>query len=94
MTNLRAYAKNKPCQIRLPGICSGDVSQTRLCHVRMAGVTGGGMKAPDVLGAWGCHPCAIRTENGYEGTDEVRLAFLQGVVRTQNMLIEAGLLHW
>ena len=92
--NLRNHARNKPCQVRLPGICSHNVAETRLAHVRMAGVTGGGMKAPDVLGAWACHPCSLATENGYEADTETKLAFLQGVIRTQARLVEFGILKW
>ncbi len=93
MTNLRDYARNKPCQVRLPFICSGDVAETVLAHVRLAGVTGGGMKAPDVLGAWACHRCHEVTEREKKD-DAVQRAFLEGVVRTQNMLIEVGILRW
>lgn len=80
--------------IRLPDRCSHDPGETRLCHLRMAGITGGGQKAPDALGAWGCDPCSRATESGYESSDEVRLAFLHGVMRTQYWLIRHGVLDW
>lgn len=92
MTDLRKQAKNKPCQIRLPG-CRQDVTYTVLCHVRLAGVTGGGMKSPDLLGAWGCDHCHILTERE-KASDYVQRSFLEAVIRTQALLIEEGLVHW
>lgn len=91
--NLRKHARNKPCQVRLPGICSCDATETVLAHVRLAGVTGVGMKAPDVLGAWACSRCHEVTER-CKDDDAVQRAFLEGVIRTQNMLIEVGLIRW
>jgi hypothetical protein len=92
--NLRQLAKDKPCMIRLPGICSHNPEETRLCHLRMAGITGGAQKAPDAMGAWGCHPCSLATENGYEVSEAVRVMFLEGVMRTQYWLIRHGTLGW
>ena len=91
--NLRKHAKGKPCMIRLPG-CTHSVDETRLAHLRMAGITGGGQKAPDALGAWACHYCAMVTESGYAESDAVKVAFFEGVMRTQYALIKAGILKW
>ena len=93
MTNLRQHARLKPCQIRLPHICSGNAEETVLAHVRLAGVTGVGMKAPDLLGAWACSRCHEVTER-CKDDDEIMRAYYEGVIRTQNMLIEAGLVKW
>ena len=51
--NLREYARGKPCMIRLPGICNRDNTTTVLCHERISGLSGAGLKAPDFFAAWG-----------------------------------------
>ncbi len=93
MTNLRRHARNKPCQVRLVAICSGNAAETVLAHVRLAGVSGAGMKSPDLLGAWACSRCHEVTERE-KRDDKIMRAYYEGVIRTQNMLIEAGLVHW
>lgn len=91
--NLRRTARGRPCMIRLPG-CSHDPKETRLAHLRMAGITGGSQKAPDLLGAWACHHCALATENGYEADESVVIAFFEGVARTQYQLIREKVISW
>ena len=52
-----------------------------------------GLKAPDLLGAWACSAChdAIdRRANMDMDRDYVRLAHLEGVIRTQAALIREG----
>lgn len=55
--DLRKLAKDKPCQMRLPGICNFDSSTTVLAHVRRGGVAGFGQKPPDICGIWACSAC-------------------------------------
>jgi len=52
--NLRELARDKPCMVRLPGICNGDPTTTVLAHYRLADTCGGGMKPDDWQGAWAC----------------------------------------
>ena len=71
--------------IRLEGICDHNPETTVLAHIRMPGVSGMGIKADDLLGAWACSAChdAIdrRSHTDLE-RDYVRLAHLEGMVRT------------
>ena len=94
MTNLRKEARGRACQIRLPGICNHDPETVHLAHLRMAGITGVGMKAPDALGAWACSNCAKATENGYTEDESQVIAFHEGMARTQYQLIKEGKLTW
>ena len=83
--NLRKAAKGRDCMVRLPGICNHIPETTVLAHVRLAGVSGMGMKADDLLGAWACSSChdAIdRRAHTDLDRDYVRLAHLEGMVRT------------
>lgn len=79
--------------VRLPGICSHNVHETVLAHLRLAGVTGIGMKAPDIMGAWCCARCHEVTEQ-QKGDDSIQRAFLEGVMRTQDRLIAEGIVKW
>ena len=82
---LRKAAQGRECMVRLPGICNHNPETTVLAHVRLAGVSGMGIKADDLLGAWACSAChdAIdRRSNMDLDRDYVRLAHLEGVVRT------------
>jgi hypothetical protein len=76
--------------IRLPGICNHDPDTTVLAHVRLVGVSGMGMKSPDLLGAWACSACHDVVDRRVKTTidiGEIRLAHLEGMVRTINQLI-------
>jgi len=93
--NLRREAKGRGCTVRLPGICNHNSETTVLAHIRMPGVSGMGIKADDLLGAWACSAChdAIdrRSHTDLE-RDYVRLAHLEGMARTINELAKEGLL--
>jgi hypothetical protein len=76
--------------IRQPGVCNGDPDTTVLCHLRMVDVTGMGIKAVDLLGAWGCSDCHRYCDtHGIDG----RTALLEGMARTQAYLLNAGLIE-
>ena len=83
--NLRAEARGRGCMVRLPGICNHNSETVVLAHVRLIGVSGMGMKADDLLGAWACSAChdvidrRARTDMDLK---DVRLAHLEGMVRT------------
>lgn len=79
--------------VRLPGICSGDPEETVLAHVRLAGISGAGLKSSDVLGAWACSRCHEVTER-CKADDAIQRAFYEGVIRTQNELIKYGVIKW
>ena len=71
--------------IRLEGICDHNPETTVLAHIRMPGISGMGIKADDLLGAWACSSChdaVDRRSNTDLERDYVRLAHLEGMVRT------------
>ena len=86
--NLRAMARDQDCQIRLPGICNGSNETTVLAHYRLAGISGMGMKSPDLIGAWACSACHAYVDTHRD--DATARAFLEGVIRTQAALIRMG----
>ena len=56
---------------------------------KLIGVSGMGLKPPDLLGAWACSNCHARIDT--DKSDAVQLAFAHGVFRTQAALIREGL---
>ena len=92
MTDLRKLAKGRECQIRLP-VCNGNPETTVLCHYRLIGISGIGMKSPDEIAAWGCSDCHDAVDRRrYKDLDFdfVRLAHAEGCFRTIAKLIEEG----
>ena len=85
--NRRKWAKGKPCQIRIPCACNFNPETSVLAHIRLAGITGGGQKAPDYLGAIACSSCHDlvdgRVNTDLWGRHERLVMFYEGVFRTQ-----------
>lgn len=73
---------NVTCMIRLDG-CQyyGD----QRAHVRIAGHTGTGFKAPDPIFAWSCSSCHQKTESD----PAMRVHLMDGVARTMFLLTES-----
>lgn len=91
-TKLTKAARDRDCQIRLPGVCNGDSTTTVLAHYRLSGTCGMGIKPNDFQGAHGCSAChdACDGRGGNLERDYVRLAHAEGVMRTQAILIREG----
>lgn len=93
--NLRKEAKGRGCMVRIPGVCNHNSETVVLAHVRLTGVSGMGMKAPDILGAWACSSChdAVDRRNHTDlERDYVRLMHLEGMARTIAQLKKEGLI--
>lgn len=95
MGKIRKSAQGEQCQVRLIGICNRNPDTVVLAHYRLAGTCGTGMKPHDMQGAYACSSChdEIDRRTRYLEEDEVRLAFAEGVMRTQALLREKGLLE-
>ena len=92
---LRKEAKGRGCMVRIPEVCNHNSETVVLAHYRLAGVSGIGMKSPDVLGAWACSSChdAIdRRAHTDLNRDYVRLLHLEGMARTIAQLNREGLI--
>ncbi len=86
--NLRNEARGRDCQIRLPGVCCHNPETVVLAHYRMAGLSGMGMKSPDLCGAWACATCHTYVDTHRD--DATARAFLEGVLRTIAVLSHEG----
>jgi hypothetical protein len=93
--SLRKEAKGRGCMVRLPGICNFNSETVVLAHIRLQGVSGMGMKSPDLIGAWACSACHDeldgRTRKSGLSRDALRLAHYDGMVRTICQLDKEGL---
>ena len=81
--------------VRLPGICNFNSETVVLAHIRVVGVSGRGMKSPELVGAWACSACHDeldgRTHKSGMSRDELRLAHFEGMARTIAQLDKEGL---
>lgn len=96
-TDLRSLARGQECKIRLPGVCTHDTETTVLAHVRLIGVSGMGLKAPDLLASHACARCHAAVDGQAKSeysASERRLMLLEGMARTQAWLCERGFIRW
>ena len=94
--SLRKEARGRGCTVRIPGVCNFNSETVVLGHIRVAGVSGMGLKSPDLLGAWACSACHDevdgRTHKSGLSRDELRLAHYDGMARTIMQLHKEGLI--
>lgn len=85
-------ARGEDCQVRLELICNFDNDTTIFAHLGGGGM---GYKSHDIHGAYCCSSCHdaldIRSKSEYT-LKHLRLAHYEGMVRTQLILIEKGLI--
>ena len=97
MTDLTTLAKGQPCLIRVPTVCSGNPETTVGCHVRLIGVSGLGLKSPDLFIAFGCFDCHAVVDGQRKSSfsfEQRRLMLLEGMLRTQAWFIRHGYVSW
>jgi hypothetical protein len=92
MGDLRKLARGRPCMVRVPNVCTDDRDTTVLAHYRLSGVSGMGMKSPDVCGAWACGDCHEFVDTHRD--DATKKWHLEGVIRTLAALVKEELLQW
>jgi hypothetical protein len=94
MSKLRESARGQPCLVRIQTICNHDASTTVLAHVRMSGISGIGLKSPDLFAAFACSTCHdeidSRTIRATITETELRVAHLEGMIRTQKYWLDEG----
>lgn len=94
-TKLTKAARDRDCQVRVPGVCNGNPETTVLAHYRLAGTSGMGCKPNDFQGAWACSACHdyVDGRRGSRRADDrlvARQLHAEGVMRTQDILIREG----
>lgn len=87
-------ARGRPCQIRIPGSCEPGPQNENVvpCHDNGAGMA---MKASNIQIAYGCRACHDVVD-GRAKTEHapalIRIWFLEGILRTQEIMIKEGIL--
>ena len=96
MSKITKSAKGRGCTIRIPTICNHNSDTVVFAHI--SGVRFGhgvGQKVNDAFGAFACSSChdAVdgRTHTQYRRA-ELKLMHLEGVIETQAILINEGLI--
>jgi len=97
MSKITASSNGQRCQIRLPGVCTDR--NVVWCHaIGQAAGKGIGMKVPDLLGAYGCQSCHDVVDRRqfvkHLTRMEIEHAFYEGVMRSQRILIDDGLIKF
>ena len=91
---LRKFARGKPCQIRLIGVCNNDPGTTVLAHYRR-GHLGIGCKPHDLIAAHACSACHDEVDGRTQklkNRAQVDADFMAGVIRTQRLVVDAELI--
>lgn len=93
-SKIRQSAKGEMCLVRIPGICNFNPETTIYAHIGGGGI---GQKAIDLHGAYCCSSCHDnldgRTPRKYS-IDKLKLWHLEGVIRTQLILIKKGYVNY
>lgn len=92
MPDITQAAAGRTCQVRMPGICRSRPDDCVLAHAHFPGLRGTAGKAFDFLGAWACSGCHDEYDRRTRHVDSAsaQLWFYEGVLRTQNILLEEG----
>ncbi|HEX2600091.1 MAG TPA: nuclease domain-containing protein [Terriglobales bacterium] len=93
--DITRLCRDQPCYIRLPNVCNHDPATSVPAHIRLAGVSGMGFKAPDIFvcpACQNCHDAVDRRRFMELDRDYVQLAHYQGVIRWQNELYKRELI--
>lgn len=88
---LRDSAKGQDCTLRIPGVCSFDPEQTILAHVP-CGQSAWGMKAPDNMAVFSCHPCHVVLDGCDRDKYLTGWDVLRALAETQLYWIEEGMI--
>ena len=92
MSKICESAKGQECQVRIPGVCNFNPETTILAHLNGGGM---GRKNPDYQGAYCCSACHDVLDGRVQmvGPAEfLKVYHLEGVIRTQELLREQGLI--
>ncbi|MEQ6436250.1 nuclease domain-containing protein [Comamonas sp. w2-DMI] len=79
---LLEMAEGRDCLLRAPGYPSHDPATTVFCHANWSDMEkGGGRKAQDMFGVWGCAPCHYWLDQGPAPYATKRLIFLVALAK-------------
>ncbi len=77
MSAFTDLCRGQPCYVNLPGVCNHNPETVVPAHLRQIGISGAGMKAPDIFtcpACFDCHNAIVRRSHMELDRDYVRLA--------------------
>ena len=93
-TKLTKSARGRECTVRIPGVCNGNPETTVLAHLNGGGM---GAKKSHIHGAYCCSTCHdeldYRTDKTPYSRREIAHFHLDGVIRTQEIMLAEGLIR-
>lgn len=93
MSKITKSARGEECTVRLPTHCNWDASTTVFAHLGGGGM---GKKKSDLFGAYSCSSCHSVLDGAISSaltSDDKELAHRQAVERTQEILLNKGLVR-
>jgi hypothetical protein len=94
-TKYTKSARNQDCQVRIPGVCNFNPETTVLAHLNGGGM---GAKHLDIHGAYACSECHNAVDGNPSVADrmfsyeDLKIMHYEGVIRTQAIMVEKGIL--
>lgn len=86
-------AQGRECTFQIPGVCNHDSNTTVWVHSdQIRHGKGGGIKAHDIFGAYGCSDCHAWYGEGKAGRDEKRDAFQLAHEKSLLILLRSGVI--
>ena len=85
-------ARGQMCQVRLPGSCNHNPETTVLAHLNGAGM---GIKHLNIHAAYTCSGCHSVIDGHVKSEwtqDQLKRWHLEGVIRTQIIMVKEGVL--
>ena len=91
MSKIRKSAKGEECQVRIEGVCNFNPETTVFAHLGGGGM---GMKHKEIFGAYCCSSCHDEIDRRTSNLDVkwAKIYHYQGIFRTQEILLEKGLI--
>jgi hypothetical protein len=91
VSKLRKSARGRDCTVRIPGVCNGNPETVVLAHLNGGGM---GTKRHDIHGAYCCSACHDEIDRRTMRWDDVtaEICHMQGVIRTQEIMLREGLI--
>ena len=93
MSKITKSAQGEDCQVRIEGVCNFNNQTTVFAHLNGGGM---GMKQKDLFGAYCCSSChdEVDRRTRVYSSDYAKMCFYEGVFRTQQILIDKGLVKF
>lgn len=91
MSALTDLCRGQPCYIRLPDICNSTPENSVPAHLRQIGISGMGIKAPDIFvcpACPNCHDAVDRRRYKELDRDYTQLEHSRAIFAWQNELYE------